>query len=212
MLMIVLTDANGIKNAVDEGESATITAVLKDGAEALNKAAIESLRLTLYHTVQRQILNGRNNIDIEDANGGTLATNGTLTLILKGVTLAFTADAGTDELTATSHGLENGNAIKFASSGTIPGGLNESSIFWVVNKTTNTLQVATTVGGVAVDITSAGSGVHKFRAGDNLMLSPDETETHSALLEWSWNNGSSIEHGSEELRFTVAAKPIVKSP
>jgi hypothetical protein len=210
--MITLKDTNGIVGIVDEGESATITATFKDGESSINKAAIESLRLTLYHTVQRQILNGRNDIDIKDANGGTLATNGTLTLILKGVTLAFTADAGTDELTATSHGLANGNAIKFASSGTIPGGLNESSIFWVVNKTANTLQVATTVGGAAVDITSAGSGVHKFRAGDNLMLSPDETETHSALLEWTWNNGSAIQHGSEELRFKVAEKPIVKSP
>lgn len=75
---------------------------------------------------------------------------------------AFTADAVTDFLTSVAHGRTNGERVKLSSTGTLPGGLSSSIVYYVVNKTTDTFQLALTSGGAAVDITSAGSGTHNW--------------------------------------------------
>lgn len=87
------------------------------------------------------------------------------TLDLDSVALAtgtFTADAGTDVLTASAHGLTNGQRVRLTSAGTLPAGLSAVVAYYVVNKTTNTFQVSATSGGSAVDITDAGTGTHTF--------------------------------------------------
>ncbi len=92
----------------------------------------------------------------DDTIEGVTHSNGTPSAILSGVT----ADAGTNALTYTSHGMSDNTAVIFTLStndGTMPGGLSEYVTYWVVNKTANTFQVATTRAGSAIDITSAGS-------------------------------------------------------
>jgi hypothetical protein len=66
--------------------------------------------------------------------------------------IAVTFDAAADTFTAA--GLSNGDAVVLLNSpGTIPGGLTQTEVYYVVN----TNQLSYTPGGVAIDITSNGS-------------------------------------------------------
>jgi hypothetical protein len=76
----------------------------------------------------------------------------------------FTANASTDLLATTAHGLTAGTAVTFASTGTLPGGLSAGPLYYVIASglTADVFKVSATVGGSAVDITSTGSGVHSW--------------------------------------------------
>lgn len=68
-------------------------------------------------------------------------------------------NAGDNTMTIAGHGLENNTHVTVSSDGSVPGGLSENTVYHVVNKTTDTIQVAATEGGSAIDLTTAGSGV-----------------------------------------------------
>ncbi|MEM2932498.1 MAG: hypothetical protein QXI61_06625 [Nitrososphaerota archaeon] len=68
---------------VDAGESCNVVCKFSFGSQSFNKASILSLRLTLYDRATGQAINGRVNQDIYDANGGTIADDGTLTIRLQ---------------------------------------------------------------------------------------------------------------------------------
>ncbi len=80
------------------------------------------------------------------------------------VTDTFTA-AVTDICTASSHAFKNGDMVMLSSSGTLPLGLATSTVYWIIEVTTNTFKLSATpvpnyVTGVgqipqAVDITGA---------------------------------------------------------
>lgn len=73
--------------------------------------------------------------------------------------VSCTADASTDKITATAHGLSDGQQISFAST-SMPGGLGTSgTVYFIRDSTTNDFKVALTNGGTAIDITSAGTTV-----------------------------------------------------
>jgi len=74
----------------------------------------------------------------------------------------FTADAGTDVITSTAHGLSDTNRVVVSTTGTLPGGLSVNTIYFVRDVTTNTFKLALTSGGAAIDITSAGTGTHRW--------------------------------------------------
>lgn len=76
--------------------------------------------------------------------------------------VTFTANSGTDVFTATNHGLGNGDVLILKSTGSLPPELTTNTRYYVVNKATNTFQLATTSGGSAININSAGSGTHSF--------------------------------------------------
>lgn len=82
----------------------------------------------------------------------------------KDTNATFTANASTDILTSAGHGLDNGDLLNFTTTGTLPGGLNDSEddLYYVVNKSTNTFKVSKTHGGSAINITSTGSGTHDW--------------------------------------------------
>ena len=69
-----------------------------------------------------------------------------------------TVDDTNDDLEVTAHGFVNGDVVKVHASSTMPGGLSATRTYYVVNATANDFQLATTSGGTAIDITSAGSG------------------------------------------------------
>lgn len=73
-------------------------------------------------------------------------------------TFTFTASGST--LTATAHGWANGDLVKVSSSGTLPGGLTASTAYYIVNKTTNAIKLATIKNGAPIITTSAGTGTH----------------------------------------------------
>lgn len=70
-------------------------------------------------------------------------------------------DTSGETLTVTGHGLSNGDHVRLQgiSSATAPGGLAFGTIYFVVGASANTVQLAATTGGSAINITSAGSGV-----------------------------------------------------
>ncbi len=85
------------ETSVNDGESAKITATLYDTENAsLAKAAINTLTLTIQDE-DGSVINSRNGTDILDANGGTLATDGTLTLKLTAADNAFQSSDKTRE-------------------------------------------------------------------------------------------------------------------
>lgn len=93
-------------------------------------------------------------------------------------------DTGADEFTSNSHGLANATPVKFHASTTLPGGLSATRTYYVINSATNTFQVATTVGGSAVDITTSGSGTITVYS-----LSDPSVET---LLVWQGPSSSKL--------------------
>jgi hypothetical protein len=78
----------------------------------------------------------------------------------------YTADAGTDTLTKTAHGLETGDGqVRTTNSGGgLPGGLAAGTDYFAIKTGANTFKLATTralaLAGIAIDITSAGTGTH----------------------------------------------------
>lgn len=68
------------------------------------------------------------------------------------------ADAGTDALTAHSHGLVDDDRVALdpGAYGSLPGGLNDTTLYFVVGAAADTFQVSLTEGGAAIDITSDG--------------------------------------------------------
>lgn len=82
---------------------------------------------------------------------------------LNGTSNAFTADAATDEIIDNAHGLLAGEIVRFKGL-SLPGGLVQSTRYYVIDVTTNRFRVSLTVGGVAVNLTSAGSGAMVYVA------------------------------------------------
>lgn len=92
-----------------------------------------------------------------------------------GSTKAFTAAAG-NLVTLTSHGLGDFTGpVQFTpqGAGVLPGGLSASTNYWLLASTSNAVQVLTAAG-LAVDLTSVGSGTIDV---DGAALQEDFTDT-----------------------------------
>ena len=61
-------------------------------------------------------------------------------------------------ITWTAHGLSNGTPVYLSSSGALPTGLAIGLTYYVINVTANTFQLATTVGGSAINSSGTQSG------------------------------------------------------
>lgn len=70
-----------------------------------------------------------------------------------------------DQLLSVAHGLADGDRVMLYNvlSETLPTGLTEGTIYFVVSSATNTFKVSTTSGGAAVDITAVGGGEGFFQ-------------------------------------------------
>jgi hypothetical protein len=98
-----------------------------------------------------------------------------------GSPLEFVVDPTTDVFRCPAHGLSDTNTV-VVYNGTAPGGLTLGTVYFVRDATADTFKLAATSGGVALDITSAGSadcllslivesfyaaqGTHTFNTGD----------------------------------------------
>ena len=77
--------------------------------------------------------------------------------------VTFTADIATDKLLSNGHGLGNGSVIMLSNSGgALPAGLAANTAYWVVNAAVNDFQVSPTQGGAPIDLTSVGTGTHRW--------------------------------------------------
>lgn len=104
-------------------------------------------------------------IEVSDTNVYEITLDETkgYVLYLNGHSQSFTANAGTDVITANSHGLTDGATLRFKG-GDLPAPLAQSTIYYLRDVTTHTFKVAATAGGAATDITDAGSGTMTFTA------------------------------------------------
>lgn len=77
--------------------------------------------------------------------------------------------AATDIFTSAAHGMANGDPLQFIT-GQAPTGATANTTYYVIGQATNTFQIATTIGGSAVNVTADGSGVFtkckSYAAGD----------------------------------------------
>lgn len=69
----------------------------------------------------------------------------------------FTADNTTDVITSTAHGFNDGD-IAIHRPGDLPAPLVAGNLYYVRDKTANTYKLANTSGGLAIDLTSNGTG------------------------------------------------------
>lgn len=84
----------------------------------------------------------------------------------------FTADAATDQLTIDVANISpfifNASPISFTTTGTLPAGLSLATTYYAIYIDNTHIKVATTVAnainGVAINITSAGTGVHTIHS------------------------------------------------
>lgn len=80
---------------------------------------------------------------------------------ISGYATPFTANTTSDALSAAGHPLANGDCVRlFNSGGGLPAPFTAGANYYVVGVTADTLQLALTSGGTAIDITTAGTGTH----------------------------------------------------
>jgi microcystin-dependent protein len=63
-------------------------------------------------------------------------------------------------VTWSSHGRQNGDPVKFSTTGALPTGLTADTTYYIINKTANTFQLAATPGGTAINTSGSQSGTH----------------------------------------------------
>ncbi len=67
-------------------------------------------------------------------------------------------------VTQTAHGLTNGTPVYFTTTGALPTGIVANTIYYIVNRTTNTYRLSATVNGTALTTTGSQSGTHTATA------------------------------------------------
>jgi hypothetical protein len=104
-------------------------------------------------------------------------------LYVNDVTTA-TFDNTTDFVTYASHNFTAGTAVIIFNDagGTMPAGLVARTVYYVINPTTNTFQLAATVGGAAVNFTTNGSGT--LTVAQSLYSNLLNTITSSNVGDW----------------------------
>jgi hypothetical protein len=92
------------------------------------------------------------------------------------VTMTIAAPA---VFTLVGHGLLNGSAIQFTTTGSLPTGLNTNTVYYAKPINANTFNVSATYQGTALTTSGAQSGTHTVRAGypaSNFVISGNKFE------------------------------------
>lgn len=82
--------------------------------------------------------------------------------IRAGTGINCTVDHALDQFTAAGHGLSNNQVLYFGAS-VVPSGMSALTKYYVVNKTANTFQISSTVGGTALSLSSNGTSVVAYQ-------------------------------------------------
>lgn len=99
-------------------------------------------------------------------DGVTINGTGTNSLTISGLPAVTVSavDTSADTLTSAAHGYPVNTPVSYTTDGTQIGGMAKEALYYVINPTTNTFQLAATRGGTAIDLTSAGSGTHRIQS------------------------------------------------
>ncbi len=114
----------------------------------------------------------------------------------------FTTDFSTDnKLDITSHGFSNDDRIMVTSSSQdLPDGLDPATVYYVINSTTNDLELSLTSSGSAVSLSDNGTGTHTAKQVSEITLANDgEYENGKNILTGSADvsgqqSGTTMEH------------------
>lgn len=117
-----------------------------------------------------------NYLDIIDSKSGTIVSNSAANPTIISLTTSNFNPAGvntvTDVITTlTPHGLSNGQEVTFSTTGTLPGGINATSTYFIRNASPTTFKLSlspSTSPTVFVNLTSIGAGVHTVRLSHEL--------------------------------------------
>lgn len=129
-------------------------------------------------------------------------------IVRKATGTTFTADDTTDVITATAHGLSDGQAVVLKTTTTLPAGLATSTIYYVRDSTTNTLKLAATSGGAAIDITSTGTGTHTLYRS---YIENTDYELHPGGMLFSISGGGITDGQTLVISGTYPAKTMTQS-
>jgi hypothetical protein len=111
------------------------------------------------------------------------------------------ASSATDTITATAHGLANGDAIVFTNTGAATG-IIAGRIYYVVNAATDTFKVATATGGTALTLGTA-TGL-AYTVPSDTALTADNVNT---LAQMAYDNGGLTDQANTVL--VVNSRPKV---
>ncbi len=103
-------------------------------------------------------VNGSRIVTIADTSSLLVGMEVSGILISVGLAVTFT-DTGDLVSTASAHGLDNGKEISFTAITTTTG-ISKSTKYFVINATSNSFQVAATLGGAAIPLTGNGTGTY----------------------------------------------------
>jgi hypothetical protein len=132
----------------------------------------------------------------ENGSGLTRATYANLYAVLGGrFNRQFTADAATDRLTCTAHGIATGTAVDVWSDGTLPAPLAAGTVYYVRVVDANTLTLHPTAADASantniVNITTTGSSVHTISPTTTFNL-PDARGEFVRM----WDHGRGVDTG-----------------
>ncbi len=111
-------------------------------------------------------------------------------------------NTGTEVITLTANGLANGDTIRFSNSGgALPAVINTTTTYFVITATTDTIQVAATAGGAALNFAGQGTGTHTiYKYGGTLAAG---TYYYGLIYEWIDAQGNT--HRSAPAYFTATS-------
>lgn len=103
--------------------------------------------------------------------------------------VSYSSDGTTEVITATAHGLVNGDIVYLYNTGGIPAA-TVNTPYYVISATANTFQIAATPNGSAINL-STGTGVNTFRKVPNITV-PANTVLYSGTPVYIVSNGGTL--------------------
>jgi len=80
----------------------------------------------------------------------------------------------------TAHGLINGQAVKFTTTGALPTGITAGTTYYVVNKGANDFEIESSIGGGSINTSGSQSGVHTCTNINRVPIASKATITFTA--------------------------------
>jgi hypothetical protein len=131
-------------------------------------------------------------------------------ILRKAATAIAATGAATNTLSATAHGLTNGDIVSLSSIVTLT---NVSALtrYYVVAAAANTLQIALTLGGSAIVIGNSGSA-NILSYDDYELYYPNQASVEPSSTDYEWNGGDNLVSLSElsglRLNIDSASVPV----
>ena len=87
-------------------------------------------------------------------------------------------------VTLNGHGFIEGDTIIFSSTGSLPTGLSVNTVYYVKYIDVNSFQLSLNKGGVSINTSSAGSGVHTAYKGPIVVFHIHRAATENQSIPW----------------------------